>query len=444
MIVLKLLKDPKFNDSLELRYCMTWIESYERSNSQLWHFMHALNWFMLWILGLAFSIDQVFLNVFAIGSLSLGPISVYIALRSKNLKILRYSQLILFLIVNILFCGATYWDVIATPRIHFFLPAAWIVGACAGYVILPFRSRIHIASLVVTTSLALLAFSQYQKPLFWAIGFLTLTASFSNIQVFIHRIIKLNAIDSFRQQKKFTPTQVILAALEQNKSPEEVFHPEKRFSVCLCSDWRSFQEWSSKTESEVMASTLRQYYEIQLALLAKNFPDGNYFMDWIADELFAVGFSTSNQNETKVVQSMFGYAADSLNELSAFKAIHGCPVGVDMGMSIGIATVGAVGPIGGIKTTALGEVPGLARRLQTFAKTLRASSQRDRLVLPKSVMVHLSKDACSALDQSEAIGQDIRNVEQIDLVVFSIKQQSKETINPPKQIESKQGAHEAA
>ena len=100
-------------------------------------------------------------------------------------------------------------------------------------------------------------------------------------------------------------------------------------------------------------------------------PEGNYYADWTADELFIIFFDEEN-NENNIIKNALTfshvYADKVFNKINAnidSKLMY------DIGMASGIGLLGLQGPEKLKKTTITGESAGTAKRLETEAKNLR-------------------------------------------------------------------------
>jgi hypothetical protein len=351
--------------------------------------LNSLYWVLACITGYAADFDQQVLDFIYVSGAAMVIYSSACLLLFKNGKTLRFCQLLGFLLCNAICFYATRLDAIDLIG-HRGLPAIWIFGSAFGIAILPFRNRVHTVIVVLISILFFYGFKSYPEPLVgWSVG-TSLVLIMSNAQIVIHRLFKLSAMNAFRRQVKFTPKQVILNAIELGLSVDAVFPPESRFCVCICSDWRGFQKWTSANDSSAISKTLKTYYELQVKLLDQAFPDGNYFMDWIADELFVVAFSNDKTTGKQLIRAGVDFCIKSISVREEFSAAHGAPFGVDFGLCFGEATVGILGPEGNAKATALGAVPGQARRMQLLAKSLRASEgHTDRILLTKQTSDYL-------------------------------------------------------
>ena len=115
-------------------------------------------------------------------------------------------------------------------------------------------------------------------------------------------------------------------------------------------------------------------------------PKGNYFVDWIADELFVVIFKTKHIDEQEVIHSALTFATKLIYAKEKFFEKYQLPENIDVGVSCGDAIIGLMGPKAHKKATALGDVPGTARRIQDFGKKLKQKfGKTDRIIFDKSV-----------------------------------------------------------
>jgi hypothetical protein len=178
-----------------------------------------------------------------------------------------------------------------------------------------------------------------------------------------------------------------MKAAKEDKSILELFAPSNRFCVCLCSDWRKFQSLSQGISMTTLGQGLADYYQSLVDMLYERFPDGQFFVDWIADELFLVIFASDHQMDKKLVEEAFHLSKDILNFKKDFYRKNGFPAGVDIGISCGVASVGIFGQGGIAKATAFGTTPGKARGLQDVAKRLRITNGSiDRVVMTSEVI----------------------------------------------------------
>lgn len=145
--------------------------------------------------------------------------------------------------------------------------------------------------------------------------------------------------------RRVVPSQIIRQGTDFEDA--NLFRAANRSCICIASDWRGYQKMSADRTPDEIADWLQNYYEMCEMQLENHFPDGNYFSDWIADELFIVIFRENGS----------------------------------VAASVGEALIGLLGPKSHAKTTALGEVAGHARRIQTLGKLIRSRyGEEDRIL----------------------------------------------------------------
>lgn len=381
MRVPEFLTEPTFASELEQRYCMLMIDRAETAYVRGWYGLCIVYWGLLLILGWFGYFDDAVCRVLVMTAPLMTIASIVAPMLARKLTVLRYLQLLAFTCGTIIQMIAARADIQDGAGSRVFA-AIWIFSGTVGMALLAFRNYVHSVMLVIYLATLAYGLQGYPEPLYgWAFGALLGLAS-SNAFIFSHRAMKRQSIRSFRQQSMCTPKQVLVHAIQAKRPITEVFGPEQRHCVCICSDWRRFQTFTTEVTAERLASILEAYYTEQLRLLEIAFPEGNYFLDWIADELFAVGFVTHTSDENAIAHSAVIYAQLCLATRPVFTSRHGAPRGIDIGISQGHATVGMLGPQGNKKATALGKVPGMARRLQTVGKELRQiAGSIDRIVI---------------------------------------------------------------
>ncbi|TVQ77473.1 MAG: hypothetical protein EA369_09160 [Bradymonadales bacterium] len=165
------------------------------------------------------------------------------------------------------------------------------------------------------------------------------------------------------------------AKLISTVSDEEVlsraFTPRTRFNVCLCADWRSYQRLSANLSPEVLSGIFELYYEILFRELERVDPQGNYYANWVADELFVI-FYDENDQASFVMDRALRFAKGLTGE--AFERVQrevGQSIRYDVGMAAGYGFLGLQGPRGMKKTTITSENAGVAKRLEAEAKRVR-------------------------------------------------------------------------
>lgn len=417
-----IIKEPVFASELEQQYALKYVKVCEHHNAAIWHLGHALYWPFGILVGAVFGFDKPVIETYAMLGIPASLLSLLIYTKTKKTSLVRFSQLMLYLVCSLICfisCSIDLLDGVG----HRGVAAFWIFGAFFGIGFLAFRSYVHIACIAVVLVASWFGLSRYPEPLigFTVLSVLVLIAS--NAQIFAHRAFKLQAIETFRLQSQFTPKHLILASLEQDKPIQEIFAPKAREGVYICSDWRGFQDWCKGVSPETISSALREYFDALLAELNTLLPEGNFFADWIADELFVAIFTTDTCGRQTIIQRAISFAEKNLAVAESSRAKFLAPRGVDVGMSYGITIMGILGPTANMKATALGEVAGEARRLQSVGKELRniGSKGLDSIVLSATVGKEIDPEASgfNRIKMSSEIA-----VKDLDALYVYVKQSS--------------------
>ena len=152
---------------------------------------------------------------------------------------------------------------------------------------------------------------------------------------------------------------------------EEIFKSEEKFTVCLSSDWRNYQQFTDKMDDSSLSELIEKFYDIIFDKLDEYVPDGQYYADWTADELFIVFYDDDNDRNSVIDKSL--RFANSLGT-DIYMKIYS-ELNIDLKYDIGIASgpgfLGLQGPRKFKKTTITGNAPGIAKRLETEAKKIR-------------------------------------------------------------------------
>lgn len=172
-----------------------------------------------------------------------------------------------------------------------------------------------------------------------------------------------------------------------------VFPPQKRFIGFLSSDWRGYQAMTYKYDNHTITDMLSFFYRIVGEELSKLIPSGDYYWDWQADQLTVLFYSKS-ENEAEVSENMIKFSlilAGVINSKISDK--FGDKIKYDIGISSGICLCGVIGPTDRLKTTALGDVPGIAARLESEAKDIRKDLKfkSPSIVMTEELFYYLEK-----------------------------------------------------
>ena len=258
----------------------------------------------------------------------------------------------------------------------------WLIPATS-------RVRTYVTAFTLCSgSLAMIDHSFYWAWTF-AFGAFVL-CSYIWSQVNAHQAL-LDAQAEYRSRIKVLPVNYVLRSAAEHIELDKLFRPEVRYCVCISSDWRNYQKLSAALDSSELAEALRQYYRICQDALREVVPHKTYHLDWIADELFVVLYSDDESNEGDLMNLALKFAENLLGQKRSFQEQFGIPEAIDIGVSVGRAHVGMMGPSGNMKATALGEIPGRARRVQSAGKILRSTlGEADRIIFTAEGLQRIS------------------------------------------------------
>jgi class 3 adenylate cyclase len=335
-------------------------------------------------------------------------LAVIILIRKPPLKVLQFT-VFWCLIIGLLAWAAGGVIEVYNKNTNIAYSGTWIVLLLLGSAYLPLRSRWHNIVAVVALLTILPILSKYPDPNLGYILSLTVLLVGQNYRIYTQRMVKVAAINRYREQSRYIPRQVLMEAARTERTNDDVFAPTSRFCVCICSDWRNFQKLTETIGTAELGQGLVSYYTDIVKMLNRKFPDGRFFVDWIADELFVVAFANDTAHDTSLVKSSFEFAAEVLEYRQKYFESHGYPPGIDIGLASGLASVGIFGQEGVAKATAFGRPPAFARKLQEIAKSLRQKySHRDRLAMNANFasMIYGGKASCTRwdIDDSAADG----------------------------------------
>lgn len=194
------------------------------------------------------------------------------------------------------------------------------------------------------------------------------------------------ALAEYKMRSRIAPAQIVRLSIGKEGEVGRWFEPKLRSCVCISSDWRNFQKAAQLIEPDELARTLGDFYTLCDRELARAMPDGNYFYDWIADELFVVVFVDDDDAVALAISQALAFCRAMLGAKKGFLETHAVPQAFDFGLAAGTALVGVMGADASPKATAIGEVCGRSRRLQTLGKLLRETKGHvDRVVFGEEV-----------------------------------------------------------
>jgi len=198
---------------------------------------------------------------------------------------------------------------------------------------------------------------------------------------------------------------------------DEMFKSEERFTVCLSSDWRNYQQFADSLNHSELSNLIERFYDIIFDKLEEYVPDGQYYADWTADELFIV-FYDDDDNKEDVIKKALRFANSLSTEI--YMKIYS-ELNIDLKYDIGIASgpglLGLQGPKKFKKTTVTGRSAGIAKRLETEAKKIRhnKSSQSFPIIVMDSSLYENAKKTDNfnkhKFEQLSATEKDIESSE---------------------------------
>ena len=256
----------------------------------------------------------------------------------------------------------------------------------------PGSIKLHALWVALISGLGYWAFSAHPLGIF--IGLINSVgsiASFVFTQAHKAQYVRMARLE-YNLLIRAAPAKIVRQSASGNICISEAFAPRSRRCVCISSDWRGYQALSETMSVESLSKGLGDYYDMCESILSKAFPDGNYYTDWIADEFFVVIYSKDVDDKNDLVNQSLQFSYDLILGKREFVARYGLPEAIDIGVSCGDALIGMMGPVGHQKVTALGQVPGRARRIQGAGKLIRMyHGERDRVVFGSAVLLDITR-----------------------------------------------------
>lgn len=162
-------------------------------------------------------------------------------------------------------------------------------------------------------------------------------------------------------------------------SLEQLLEAKERFTVCLCSDWRNYQKLAQTHESDYICRLFERFYDIVFEELESVAPEGNYYANWTADELFVIFYSESDDKEATKIEALTFAHILATKVSTRVRQEFDIDLAYDIGLASGFGMLGLQGPSRLKKTTLTGESAGTAKRLETEGKHIRNQSPSDNL-----------------------------------------------------------------
>ncbi len=229
-----------------------------------------------------------------------------------------------------------------------------------------------ISGIVLSASICVIRPHYWRESLFCCIAYLV---SWSVAWLQRREFVGLK-YQQFRNFLGLFPAKIsmYLATNPEGKSAVEAFPAKKRYAICLSADWRGYQALSEKIDAATMVKLFETYYGIIFTEMEKILPNGNYFPNWIADELFVIFYLDEEEGDTErdvtVLAAAFAVqlATSLYDRLEKELFVH---IDYDIGIAAGYGILGVQGPPQALKTTLTANSAGIAKRLQTEAKNQR-------------------------------------------------------------------------
>lgn len=188
------------------------------------------------------------------------------------------------------------------------------------------------------------------------------------------RVFAEGLVEKYRNLRSLQPAIVArrLTVSDKRFSDDEAFSARDRFTVCLSSDWRNYQEMAGSRDGRMISRLFEVYYNIVFAELARTVPSGRYYADWTADEIMIIFYGDSDDERETVIREALAFTRALASDIpEKVQAEMGLVLKYDIGVAAGVGYLGLQGPSERRKTTIAGEVPGTAKRLETEGKELR-------------------------------------------------------------------------
>jgi class 3 adenylate cyclase len=337
-------------------------------------------------------------------------------------QLLTFHLLHMLLILPMFISHSVLGPIIKNVGIKFFLPMGILTPALFYSWVLYFRDNsimdrgfflgvVHIYSLslftimihpgsrlertfaVIAMSIASsLAFSRNELMALFAITNPFAMVAALLITFSIERQNRILAQKEFQLMIQAAPAKIVRQSALANNDLGSVFAPTQRHCVCISSDWRGYQALSARVSSNELSKAIGAYYEMTDRLLSHVFPEGNYYTDWIADELFVVTFAKDASEEAGLINASLRFAHELILRKQEFIKSMNLPINIDVGVASGVALIGMMGPAGHRKATALGDVPGQARRYQEIGKQIRRKfGENDRVLFGYNSLLQITQ-----------------------------------------------------
>ena len=87
----------------------------------------------------------------------------------------------------------------------------------------------------------------------------------------------------------------LMSISDENLDINTLFPTKEYYAVCLCADWRNYQNITNESSRDKVEDMLEKFYTIIYKYLDKLQLNGQYYADWTADELFIIFYGKDKQ-----------------------------------------------------------------------------------------------------------------------------------------------------
>jgi class 3 adenylate cyclase len=190
---------------------------------------------------------------------------------------------------------------------------------------------------------------------------------------YFRRDFLVNLNSRFNLLSAFIPKQLAshIVISDNAEEVEQIFKARNRYTVCLSCDWREYQNLIARHSPDFISSLIEDYYNRVFEALDRIDPQGQYYANWTADELFVIFFDLKD-DEDNVDRRALEFAQELATQIFLrVRYDFSVDLKYDIGLASGNGYLGLQGPAKLKKTTITGFAAGVAKRLETEAKTIR-------------------------------------------------------------------------
>ncbi|MBT4761132.1 MAG: hypothetical protein HOO06_05480 [Bdellovibrionaceae bacterium] len=274
------------------------------------------------------------------------------------------------------------------------------------------RTQIYFS--IFCTITGLLSFYSIEHVNFKIIYLITIFVSIFMSTYFRAEFVK-TLENRYLSLKAIVPKRIAKYMITHNSPDiEGAFEGKNRFVVCLCSDWRNYQQILEQYPPEYITKVTEEFYDKVFAKLDEISPDGQYFPNWTADELFIVFYSESKEYDQKIVNESLLFAKALAGEIFLeVRYDFDVDLKYDIGMASGVGFLGVQGPKKLKKTTITSEAAGVSKRLETEAKELRKvdpTNANPVLLLDQTLYIASLEDKVFTSKEFQEINASTKNI----------------------------------